>query len=82
MYSLSHEGAAGILRPVKELQVIFFLWKSCSYSSSYGNAGILLPVEEVQLFFFLWKSSRYYSSYRRAACNFVPIGKMGVFSFK
>ena len=42
---------------------------------------ILLRVEELQVFSFLWKDSMYSASCRRAACNFLPVGKLNVFPF-
>ena len=63
---------SGILLPVKELQLFFFLWKSCRYSSSYGRAAsIFLPIGELHIIFFLKESWRY----------FLHIGELYVFSF-
>ena len=52
-YSSFYTIAADILLPSEALKV-FFLWKSCSYSSSFGRAaGIILLIGELHVIFFL-----------------------------
>ena len=71
MYFPSYRRAVYIHR-VEDLQVFFFLWKSCRYSSSYGKAAsIFLPIGELHIIFFLKESWRY----------FLHIGELCVFFF-
>ena len=70
MFSSSCIRVEGILLPVEERQVFFFLWKSCSYSSSCGRAaGIILSVKELRILCF----------FEKVAGIIFPIGKIGVF---